>query len=84
MTVLVIVYGNTCDKYRTDTNVVRTTYYSSTVTQAEEASNPYHIYSSSDLLQTRPVRGNLKTMGLHACLGPQILLKEYRLLIRGL
>jgi predicted ATPase len=67
VTVLVIIYVTSRDKYRTDTKVVRTAYYSSTLTRTEESSNPYHIYSLSDLLQKGLLRGNLKTMGyMHA------------------
>ena len=66
-TILVIIYVTSRGKYRTDTKVARTAYYSSAVTRAEEPNNPYLIYSLPNLLQKGLVRGNLKTMGyMHA------------------
>ena len=61
VTALVIIYVNSRDKYRTDTKVARTAYYSSTVTRVEEANNPYRIYSLSNLLPKGMVRAKLKT-----------------------
>jgi len=49
--ILVIIYVTIRDQYRTDTKVAKTAYYSSAVTRAEEANNPYLIYSLPNLLQ---------------------------------